>query len=68
VVSNGDPVEAWVRKMITHHRAAISMAESMMNSTQDREAARVAKSTYYRELRDIVTLQSWLKRHGKTAQ
>ncbi|MEO5597515.1 MAG: DUF305 domain-containing protein [Novosphingobium sp.] len=63
-----DPIETWVRKMITHHRSAIAMAETMMNSAQDRQAANLAKGTYYREQRDVVTLQAWLKRHGKSAQ
>jgi hypothetical protein len=68
VVSNADPVETWVRKMIAHHREAISMAQSMMNNTQDRQAANLAKGTFYREQRDVTSLQAWLKRHGKTAQ
>ncbi|MEP7222700.1 MAG: DUF305 domain-containing protein [Novosphingobium sp.] len=67
-VMSGDPFETWVRKMITHHRAAIAMAEAMMNNAQDRQAANLAKATFYREQRDVTSLQAWLKRHGKAPQ
>ena len=64
----GDASEKWTRKMIEHHRGAISMPRVALARATDAETKRMAQMTIDMQTRDIEKLQGWLRSHGKPAQ
>lgn len=54
----------WARKMIAHHRGAISMSQVLLRSdATDAEARRMAQAVVDTVTPEIVELEAWLERH-----
>ena len=68
MVTGADASETWTRQMIEHHRGAIAMSKIVVVKAMDKATRTMAQNDIAMEDREIVGLQSWLKRHGKTAQ
>ncbi len=68
MVVGADASETWVRQMIEHHRGAVAMSKIAVAQAKDKEARALAQKDINMQKRDIASLQSWLKRHGHTAQ
>lgn len=68
MVVGADASETWVRQMIEHHRGAVAMSKIAVAQANDKEARAMAQKDITMQEQDIVSLQSWLKRHGQTAQ
>lgn len=68
MVVGADASETWVRQMIEHHRGAIAMSKIAVAQANDKEARALAQKDITMQEKDIASLQSWLKRHGHTAQ
>ena len=68
MVTGADASETWTRQMIEHHRGAIAMSKIAVVQAKDKETRTMAEKAIAMQDKDIVGLQSWLKRHGKTAQ
>ncbi|WP_353226671.1 DUF305 domain-containing protein [Novosphingobium sp.] len=68
MVVGAEASETWVRQMIEHHRGAIAMSKIAVAQANDKEARTMAQKDITMQEKDIVSLQSWLKRHGHTAQ
>ncbi|WP_310497351.1 DUF305 domain-containing protein [Sandarakinorhabdus sp.] len=68
MVVGSDASETWVRQMIEHHRGAIAMSKIAVVQATDKEARTLAQKDITMQEKDIASLQSWLKRHGKQAQ
>ena len=64
----GDPSEMWTRKMIEHHRGAITMSRVAVRDAKDAETRQTAQMTITKQERDIAELQAWLRKHGKRPQ
>ena len=64
----GDPSEMWTRKMIEHHRGAITMSRVAMRDAKDAETRQMAQMTITKQEKDIAELQAWLRKHGKRPQ
>ena len=54
--------------MIEHHRGAIAMSKIAMAEARDKEVRTMAQNDVTMQEKDVASLQSWLKRHGKAAQ
>lgn len=63
-----DASETWTRKMIEHHRGAIAMSKIAMAEAKDAETRQMAEKIVTAQTLEIADMQSWLKRHGRTAQ
>ena len=68
MVVGADASETWVRQMIEHHRGAIAMSQIAVAQAKHKDARALAQKDITMQKKDIVSLQSWLKRHGQTAQ
>jgi uncharacterized protein (DUF305 family) len=68
MVVGADASETWVRQMIEHHRGAVAMSKIAVAQAKDKEARTLAQKGITMQEKDIANLQSWLKRHGHTAQ
>jgi uncharacterized protein (DUF305 family) len=68
MVTGADASETWTRQMIELHRGAIAMAKIAVAQAMDKETRAMAEKDIATQDKDIAGLQSWLKRHGKTAQ
>lgn len=64
----GDPSEMWTRKMIEHHRGAITMSRVAVRDAKDAETRQMAQMTITKQEKDIAELQAWLRKHGKRPQ
>ena len=63
-----DAGETWTRKMIEHHRGAISMSRIALDKAKDQDTRAMAQKTITEQEKDITDLQAMLTRKGKTAQ
>lgn len=63
-----DAAETWTRKMIEHHKGALSMSEVALKETDDAEVRRMAQSTIDMQTKEIDELQKMLTDSGKAAQ
>ena len=64
----GDASEMWTRKMIEHHRGAITMSRVAVRDAKDAETRQTAQMTITTQEKDIAGLQAWLRKHGKRPQ
>jgi uncharacterized protein (DUF305 family) len=64
----GDASEMWTRKMIEHHRGAVTMSRVALRDAKDADTKRMAQMTITKQEKDIAELQGWIKSHGKRAQ
>lgn len=51
--------EAYIAKMIEHHRGAVAMAEVAKARTQDAEIRRMAQAVIDTQSREIAEMQAW---------
>ncbi|WP_035293855.1 DUF305 domain-containing protein [Brevundimonas bacteroides] len=51
--------EAYVAKMIEHHRGAVAMAEVALAQSQDPEIRRMAQAVVDAQTREIAEMQTW---------
>ena len=63
-----DAGETWIRKMIEHHRGAVTMSQTALRSTQNAEIRREAQKTIDSQNREIATLNAMLRKMGKSPQ
>ena len=68
MVVGTDPSETWTRQMIEHHRGAIAMSRIAVAQSNDKETRTMAQKVVTMQEKEVVSLQSWLRRHGKAAQ
>ena len=68
MVTGADASETWTRQMIEHHRGAIAMSKIAVAQAEDKDVRAMAQKDIAMQEKDIATLQSWLKRTGKTPQ
>lgn len=68
MVTGADASETWTRQMIEHHRGGIAMAKIASSEAKDKETRSMAMKAIAMHEKDVASLQSWLKRHGKGAQ
>lgn len=68
MVTGADASETWARQMIEHHRGAIAMSKIAVAQASDKEVRTMAQKVVAMQEKEVASLQSWLKRHGKTAQ
>ncbi len=68
MVVGADASETWARQMIEHHRGAIAMSKIAVTDAKDKEVRTMAQKDIAMQEKDVASLQSWLRRHGKTAQ
>ena len=68
MVTGADSSETWARQMIEHHRGAIAMSKIAVTQASDKDVRSMAQKVVAMQEKDVASLQSWLKRHGKTAQ
>ena len=68
MVTGADSSETWARQMIEHHRGAIAMSKIAVARASDKEVRTMAQKVVAMQEKEVASLQSWLKRHGKTAQ
>lgn len=68
MVTGADASETWTRQMIEHHRGGVAMSKIAAAQATDKETRAMAKKAIAMQEKDVASLQSWLKRHGKTAQ
>lgn len=69
MAANGaDAAETWTRKMIEHHRGALSMSEIALKETQDPTVRQMAQKTIDMQTKDIAELNKMLTDKGKSAQ
>ena len=61
----GDAAEMWTRKMIDHHRGAVSMSRVAIRDAKDADVKQMAQMTITKQEKDIAELQGWLRKHGK---
>ena len=64
----GDAAEMWTRKMIEHHRGAVSMSRVAIRDAKDADVKQMAQMTITKQEKDIAELQGWLRKHGKRPQ
>ena len=63
-----DAAETWTRKMIEHHRGALSMSEIALKETQGPMVRQMAQKTIDMQTKDIAELNKMLTDKGKLAQ
>ncbi len=68
MVVGADASETWTRQMIEHHRGAIAMSKIAVVKAGDKETRAMAQKSIAMQEKDLAELESWLKRHGKSAQ
>ena len=68
MVVGANASETWARQMIEHHRGAIAMSRIAVAQAGDKELRKMAQKVVNMQVREVASLQSWLKRHGKNAQ
>ena len=68
MVVGANASETWARQMIEHHRGAIAMSRIAVAQAGDKELRTMAQKVVNMQVREVASLQSWLKRHGKKAQ
>lgn len=68
MVVGSDASETWVRQMIEHDRGAIAMSKIALTQAKDKDVRAMAQQDIAIQEKDIASLQSWLKQHGKKAQ
>ena len=68
MVVGADASETWARQMIEHHRGAIAMSRIAALQAGDKELRTMAQKIVSMQVKEVASLQSWLKRHGKKAQ
>ena len=68
MVVGADASETWARQMIEHHRGAVAMSKIAVTQATHKDIRVMAQKDIAMQQKDIATLESWLKRHGKTAQ
>ncbi len=57
--SGGTVDEAYVAKMIEHHRGALAMAEVALRESRDPEVRRMAQAVIDTQTREIAEMQAW---------
>ena len=68
MVVGANASETWARQMIEHHRGAIAMSKIAVTQASDKEVRTMAQKVVTMQEKEIASLQSWLKRHGKKVQ
>ena len=68
MVVGTDASETWTRQMIEHHRGAIAMSKIAVTQAKDKDVRTMAERDIPIQEKDVASLQSWLKRNGKSAQ
>lgn len=68
MVVGADASETWTRQMIEHHRGAIAMSKIAVTQASDKEVRTMAQKVVTMQEKEVASLQSWLKRHGKKVQ
>lgn len=63
-----DAAETWTRKMIEHHKGALTMSEVALKETDDAMVRKMAQETIDMQTKDIAELQKWLTDKGSTRQ
>ena len=63
-----DAAETWTRKMIEHHKGALTMSEVALKETDDAMVRDMAQKTIEMQTKDIADLQKMLTDKGKAAQ
>ena len=63
-----DAAEIWTRKMIEHHKGALSMSEVALKKTEDVMVRDMAQKTIDMQTKEIAYLQKMLTDKGKAAQ
>lgn len=63
-----DAAETWTRKMIEHHKGALTMSEVALKETDDAMVRQMAQKTIDMQTKEIVDLQKMLTDKGKAAQ
>ena len=63
-----DAAETWTRKMIEHHKGALTMSEVALKETDDAMVRQMAQETIDMQTKEIVELQKMLTDKGKAAQ
>jgi len=68
MIVGADASETWTRQMIEHHRGAIAMSKIAVAQASDTDVRAMAQKIVTTQEKEVASLQSWLKRQGKTAQ
>lgn len=68
MVVGANSSETWARQMIEHDRGAIATSKIAVTQASDKEIRTMAQKVVAMQEKEVASLQSWLKRHGKTAQ
>lgn len=63
-----DAAETWTRKMIEHHKGALTMSEVALKETQDPMVRQMAQKTIDMQTKEIAELQKMLTDKSKAAQ
>ena len=63
-----DAAETWTRKMIEHHKGALTMSKVALKETDDAMVRDMAQKTIEMQTKDIADLQKLLNDNGKAAQ
>lgn len=63
-----DAAEMWTRKMIEHHKGALSMSAVALKETDDAMVRDMAQKTIDMQTKEIAELQKMLTDKGKAAQ
>ena len=63
-----DAAETWTRKMIEHHKGALTMSEVALKETDDAMVRKMAQKTIDMQGKEIVELQKMLTDKGRAAQ
>ena len=59
--------QAYIAKMIEHHRGAVAMAEVALAQSKDPEVRRMAQIVVDSQTREITEMQAWRPASGATA-
>lgn len=59
--SGATPSEAWIRKMIEHHRGAVTMSDTVLGQDPPAEVRRLAEQTKVDQTREIAELERMLQ-------
>ena len=60
--------EIWTRKMIEHHKGALTMSQVALKETDDAMVRQMAQKTIDMQTQDIAELQKWLTDKGNARQ